>query len=140
MLKENIVQGIGVSDGVSYANCLCIKKPAIDVHSNSNWISKNIALEKLDEAISKTQEQLEKIKVLSKERLGEEKSSIFDAHIQMANDHEMEIILTLVGNYDILIGRKRVLTARIIIPFKCCCLLILFMMTVMVNHTICTRF
>ena len=89
MLKENIVQGIGVSDGISYAKCLCIKKPAIDVHSNSNWISKNIALEKLDEAISKTQEQLEKIKVLSKERLGEEKSSIFDAHIQMASDYEI---------------------------------------------------
>ena len=89
MLKENIVQGIGVSDGVSYAKCLCIKKPAIDVHSSSNWISKNIALEKLDEAIAKTQEQLEKIKVLSKEKLGEEKSSIFDSHIQMANDPEM---------------------------------------------------
>ena len=89
MLKENIVQGIGVSDGVSYANCLCIKKPAIDVHSSSNWISKNIALEKLDEAIAKTQKQLERIKVLSKEKLGEEKSSIFDAHIQMANDPEM---------------------------------------------------
>ena len=89
MSKENIIQAIGVSDGVSYAKCLCIKKPAIDVHSSSNWISKNIALEKLDEAIAKTQEQLEKIKVLSKEKLGEEKSSIFDAHIQMANDPEM---------------------------------------------------
>ena len=89
MSKENIIQAIGVSDGVSYAKCLCIKKPAIDVHSSSNWISKNIALEKLDEAIAKTQKQLERIKVLSKEKLGEEKSSIFDAHIQMANDPEM---------------------------------------------------
>ena len=44
MLKENIVQGIGVSDGVSYAKCLCIKKPAIDVHSSSNLISKNIPI------------------------------------------------------------------------------------------------
>ena len=89
MSKENIIQAIGVSDGVSYAKCLCIKKPAIDVHSSSNWISKNIALEKLNSAIAKTQKQLERIKVLSKEKLGEEKSSIFDAHIQMANDPEM---------------------------------------------------
>jgi phosphotransferase system enzyme I (PtsI) len=46
-------------------------------------------LEILDSAIAKTQKQLERIKVLSKEKLGEEKSSIFDAHIQIANDPEM---------------------------------------------------
>lgn len=89
MSKENIIQAIGVSNGIAYAKVYCINQPAIDIHSNDNWIPKNLALEKLDSAIAKTQKQLERIKVLSKEKLGEEKSSIFDAHIQMANDPEM---------------------------------------------------
>ena len=89
MSKENIIQAIGVSNGIAYAKVYCINQPVIDIHSNDNWTPKNLALEKLDSAIAKTQKQLERIKVLSKEKLGEEKSSIFDAHIQMANDPEM---------------------------------------------------
>ena len=73
MSKENIIQAIGVSDGIAYAKVYCINQPVIDIHSNDNWTPKNLALEILDSAIAKTQKQLERIKVLSKEKLGEEK-------------------------------------------------------------------
>ena len=89
MSKNNIIQAIGVSNGIGYAKAYCIKQPVIDFNSNTNLISKEEALEKLDKAIAKTQEQLQKIKELSKEKLGEEKAMIFEAHMNMANDPEI---------------------------------------------------
>ena len=89
MSKNNIIQAIGVSNGIGYAKAYCIKQPVIDFNSNTNLISKEEALEKLEKAIAKTQKQLQKIKELSKEKLGEEKAMIFEAHMNMANDPEI---------------------------------------------------
>jgi hypothetical protein len=36
MSKENIIQAIGVSDGIAYAKVYCINQPVIDIHSNDN--------------------------------------------------------------------------------------------------------
>ena len=89
MSKNNIIQAIGVSNGIGYAKAYCIKQLVIDFNSNTNLISKEEALEKLENAIAKTQEQLQKIKELSREKLGEEKAMIFEAHMNMANDPEI---------------------------------------------------
>ena len=89
MENNNTIKAIGVSSGVSYAKAICLKQPIIDVKNNKNIIDKSTAKAKLESGISKTIEQLNCLKTLTKQKLGKDKAEIFDAHIQMVNDPEI---------------------------------------------------
>lgn len=89
MENNNTIKAIGVSSGVSYAKTICLKQPIIDVKNNKNIIDKSTAKAKLESGISKTIEQLNCLKTLTKQKLGKDKAEIFDAHIQMVNDPEI---------------------------------------------------
>ena len=87
--SNNIIKAIGVSNGIGYAKVICLNETTIDVNDSNYIIGKNEAVQKLDLGVKKTIEQLNHLKTVVEQKLGEDKAEIFDAHIQMANDVEI---------------------------------------------------
>jgi phosphotransferase system enzyme I (PtsI) len=82
---SKIYKGIGASDGIAIGNVYFLSQPTFNIDSN---IVKDIDTEirLYDAAIEKSVQQIESIRAVAKERLGETKAEIFDAHIAIAND------------------------------------------------------
>jgi phosphotransferase system enzyme I (PtsI) len=81
-------KGIGASDGVAIAKVYLLAQPSIKIESKQiTDINKEIDL--YDQAVKKSITQISNIRAIAKERLGESKAEIFDAHIQIVNDPEI---------------------------------------------------
>ena len=83
---QNFIKGIGASSGIAIGKAYLIQKPNFDLKNSKNVVDANKAKTMLTSAIEKTTKQLEEIKTLSRDKIGEANAELFDAHIQIAND------------------------------------------------------
>lgn len=83
-----VLKGIGASKGISMAPVLLLREEEIDISEN---IVEDIAseLNRFHQALEKSKEQLEKIKVLAQQKMGKEKAEIFQAHLLVLSDPEL---------------------------------------------------
>lgn len=88
-IKAQFLKGIGSSDGIAIAKTYLLDKPQINVDRTKTIDNIDEAIKSLEKTIATTTTQLEKIKDIATEKLGEEKGEIFIAHIGIANDPEM---------------------------------------------------
>lgn len=83
--------GIGASEGISLGNALIYTEDKIDLEKIKNSsLSVEAELIKLEEGIKKTKVQLLAIRERVKEKLGEDKAAIFDAHIELLEDEDLQ--------------------------------------------------
>jgi len=85
--QETIYQGIPASPGISYSRVYRYQKSDIiidDGELHEREIS--LELEEFDKAIERSLKELKKIFEISKERIGNDDSMIFDAQIEILND------------------------------------------------------
>ncbi|MEE1238151.1 MAG: phosphoenolpyruvate--protein phosphotransferase [Turicibacter sp.] len=82
------IKGIAASNGIAIAKAFKLIEPELTVvKSTISDVEAEINLYK--EALVKTTEELQKIKVKAAQNLSEEEAAVFDAHINMANDPEL---------------------------------------------------
>ena len=82
------IKGIAASNGIAIAKAFKLIEPKLTVvKSTIADVEAEINLYK--EALVKTTEELQKIKVKAAQNLSEEEAAVFDAHINMANDPEL---------------------------------------------------
>ena len=82
------IKGIAASNGIAIAKAFKLIEPElIVVKATISDVEAEINLYK--EALVKTTEELQKIKVKAAQNLSEEEAAVFDAHINMANDPEL---------------------------------------------------
>ena len=82
------IKGIAASNGIAIAKAFKLIEPELTVvKSTIADVEAEINLYK--EALVKTTEELQKIKVKAAQNLSEEEAAVFDAHINMANDPEL---------------------------------------------------
>ena len=83
-----MIKGIAASNGIAIAKAFKLIEPELTVvKSTIADVEAEINLYK--EALVKTTEELQKIKVKAAQNLSEEEAAVFDAHINMANDPEL---------------------------------------------------
>ncbi|MGL5245988.1 MAG: phosphoenolpyruvate--protein phosphotransferase [Mycoplasmoidaceae bacterium] len=80
--------GVGASSGISFAKPFIIKKEKLNITEELTKDIKN-ELNLINNSLEKSKEQIEEIKQISIKKIGEEKASVFDAHIQILNDPEI---------------------------------------------------
>ena len=81
------IKGIAASNGIAIAKAFKLIEPELTVvKATISDVEAEINLYK--EALVKTTEELQKIKVKAAQNLSEEEAAVFDAHINMANDNE----------------------------------------------------
>ena len=82
--------GIGVSEGISIGKVLLYFEEKIDMESyRTSTVPVEAENLKLEEGMKKTKLQLLAIRERVKEKLGEDKASIFDAHIELLEDEDL---------------------------------------------------
>ncbi|MDO4925945.1 MAG: phosphoenolpyruvate--protein phosphotransferase [Turicibacter sp.] len=82
------IKGIAASNGIAIAKAFKLIEPELTVVKTTiTDVESEINLYK--EALVKTTEELQKIKVKAAQNLSEEEAAVFDAHINMANDPEL---------------------------------------------------
>ncbi|MEG0879567.1 MAG: phosphoenolpyruvate--protein phosphotransferase [Malacoplasma sp.] len=81
------LKGIGSSSGISFAKAFLLKNPIFNI-SNTKITNIDEEIKKVKKAFLISSEQLENIKKLTIDKIGEDKAIIFDAHIQIINDPE----------------------------------------------------
>ncbi|MDO5793953.1 MAG: phosphoenolpyruvate--protein phosphotransferase [Turicibacter sp.] len=82
------IKGIAASNGIAIAKAFKLIEPELTVVKTTiTDVEAEINLYK--EALVKTTEELQKIKVKAAQNLSEEEAAVFDAHINMANDPEL---------------------------------------------------
>lgn len=86
-----MVSGILASPGIAFGSALLLKKEEIVINRNKINI-KNIQKEvkKFFNGRKKSIQQLTEIKIKTREKLGEKKESIFEGHIMLLKDEELE--------------------------------------------------
>lgn len=91
-------KGIGASQGIAIAKVFELKQH--DIKIKKTKINDNKAeIKKLEDAIKKTVQQIEKIKKVAAKNLDAEHVNVFDAHIQVATDPMIKNeIIDLVNN------------------------------------------
>lgn len=83
--------GIGASEGIAVGKALIYVDDKIDLESMKlSTITVESELTKLDEGAKKTKTQILAIREKVKEKLGEDKASIFDAHIELLEDEDLQ--------------------------------------------------
>lgn len=85
MLK---IDGIAASAGVAIAKAFKLEHPDYTIHRRDASDSA-AELAKLDEALAKSQQELEAIKERTLQELGEKKAEIFESHLLILNDPEL---------------------------------------------------
>jgi phosphotransferase system enzyme I (PtsI) len=80
----NKLNGISASQGIAIGKVFELKHISIDITKKNSEPSKEI--KSLESAINNAIKEIEKIKNIALENLGEEEASVFDAHIQVASD------------------------------------------------------
>lgn len=92
------LKGIGASRGISIAKVFELKHFDIKIEKN-NVSNVQEQIEKYEDAIKKTINQIENIKAVAMKNLDAEHAAIFDAHIQVANDPMIkDEIIKLIEN------------------------------------------
>ena len=82
------IKGIAASNGIAIAKAFKLIEPELTVvKATISDVEAEINLYK--EALVKTTEELQKIKVKAAQNLSEKEAAVFDAHINMANDPEL---------------------------------------------------
>ncbi|MCF0217817.1 MAG: phosphoenolpyruvate--protein phosphotransferase [Malacoplasma sp.] len=94
--KNLLTKGIGASSGIAFAKVFLIKKPKFEI--NESLIEDESAeVAKVENAIAKASAEIKKIKEIAVAKIGIEKATVFEGHVQIANDPElMNQILELV--------------------------------------------
>ncbi|MGL6125402.1 MAG: phosphoenolpyruvate--protein phosphotransferase [Metamycoplasmataceae bacterium] len=88
MINTKKLNGISASQGIAIGKVFELKHITLNiVKENSNPESE---IKKLNDAISSAILEIEKIKAIALKNLGEEESSVFDAHIQVASDPSLK--------------------------------------------------
>lgn len=83
--------GIGASEGIAIGKALIYVDDKIDLESMKlSTMTVESELTKLDEGAKKTKIQILAIREKVKEKLGEDKASIFDAHIELLEDEDLQ--------------------------------------------------
>jgi phosphotransferase system enzyme I (PtsI) len=93
-----MISGILASPGIAFAKALLLKEDEI-VINNESVAEANIESEvaRFFDARTKSSQQLEAIKVMAGRTFGEEKEAIFEGHIMLLEDEELEgDIVTLI--------------------------------------------
>ncbi|MEK4512340.1 phosphoenolpyruvate--protein phosphotransferase [Paenibacillus sp. FSL K6-2524] len=85
MLK---IDGIAASPGVAIAPAFILENPDFTVH-HREVSDPEAELIRLDEALSKSQQELENIKERTLQELGEKKAEIFESHLLILNDPDL---------------------------------------------------
>lgn len=87
MLQEFIHKGIPASPGISYSRVFRYQKSDITI-DEGELVNKEVAfeLDEFDKAIEQSLKELRKIHEISKEKIGDNDSMIFDAQIEILND------------------------------------------------------
>lgn len=85
MLK---IDGIAASAGVAIAKAFKLEHPDYTIHRRDASDSA-AELARLDEALAKSQQELEAIKERTLQELGEKKAEIFESHLLILNDPEL---------------------------------------------------
>ncbi|EES73932.1 phosphoenolpyruvate--protein phosphotransferase [Paenibacillus sp. MB22_1] len=85
MLK---IEGIAASAGVAIAKAFKLEHPDYTIHRRDASDSA-AELARLDEALAKSQQELEAIKERTLQELGEKKAEIFESHLLILNDPEL---------------------------------------------------
>ncbi|MCT2194468.1 phosphoenolpyruvate--protein phosphotransferase [Paenibacillus sp. p3-SID1389] len=85
MLK---IEGIAASAGVAIAKAFKLEHPDYTIHHRDASDSA-AELARLDEALAKSQQELEAIKERTLQELGEKKAEIFESHLLILNDPEL---------------------------------------------------
>lgn len=82
------LKGIAVSNGVAIANAFCLVEPDLSFEEKeiANTIEEK---DRFIRAVKKSKGELEKIRDTAKEKFGEEKATIFSAHLLVLEDPEM---------------------------------------------------
>jgi len=85
----NKIKGIGASNGISTAKAFILidNKPVI---TKKNITDISLEIKKYDDSVKLASKQIEKLKSGALKKLGEEKAAVFDAHLGILNDPEME--------------------------------------------------
>lgn len=83
------ILGKSASNGISFAKSFVLENNNFSATELKN-IDKDEELKKLRESYLIAEEQIKKLRDNAKQNLGEEKAQIFDAHIQILKDPEME--------------------------------------------------
>ncbi|MGP1939605.1 MAG: phosphoenolpyruvate-protein phosphotransferase PtsI [Arsenophonus sp. ET-DL9-MAG3] len=86
-----MISGISVSPGITFGKVLILKE--IPIIINQKKISDDQIKNEINRFIvgrKKTIEQLKKIKKITKKNIGEEKAKIFEGHIMLLEDEELE--------------------------------------------------
>lgn len=81
-------KGIGSSDGIAIAKAFLFEKPEFKIN-NLKIKDSNEEYKKFSIALEKTINEIKNIKKIAIKKIGEEKSLVFDAHIQIAQDIEI---------------------------------------------------
>ncbi|WP_027308402.1 phosphoenolpyruvate--protein phosphotransferase [Caloramator sp. ALD01] len=82
-----MLKGIAASSGVAIGKALVIVDKEVEIERRA---IDNIEAEttKLQNAVATAKEQLEKIKEIAREKIGEDKAQVFEAHLMMLEDPE----------------------------------------------------
>ncbi len=88
-MKNIKLNGIAASDGISLAKAYILIEPNLSI-TNENCLNKEDDKALYVDAKLKTVKQLEIIKKIVLDKMGEDKAAIFDAHIGITNDPEIE--------------------------------------------------
>lgn len=83
-----MLKGIAASSGVAIGKALVIAENEIEVERRIVE-DKEDEVSKLQNAVETAKVQLEKIKEVAKEKLGEDKAQVFEAHLMMLEDPEL---------------------------------------------------
>ena len=107
------IKGIAASNGIAIAKAFKLIEPELTVVKTTiTDVEAEINLYK--EALVKTTEELQKIKVKAAQNLSEKKSSSFDAHINMANDPELLLKQQIKSNL------KTLMHLMLLMKFQIC--------------------
>src|SRR5699024_10923676 len=83
-----MLKGIAASDGVAVAKAYLLVQP--DLSFTKVTVEDSSAEEaRLDDALSKSSEELQQIRNKAAESLGEEEAQVFDAHLMVLSDPDM---------------------------------------------------
>ncbi|GFR34374.1 phosphoenolpyruvate--protein phosphotransferase [Thermobrachium celere] len=82
-----MLKGIAASSGVAIGKALVIVDKEVEIERRT---IENVEAEttKLQNAVATAKEQLEKIKEIAREKIGEDKAQVFEAHLMMLEDPE----------------------------------------------------
>ena len=86
-----MVSGILVSPGIAFAKALLLKEEPIVINNRQILDNKiDAEIDRFKEAREKSSEQLHAIMERAKTTLGEDKAAIFEGHIMLLEDEDLE--------------------------------------------------